>query len=69
MSFIQREIDRLNAAIRNRQDNANHEKMYSAQQALSCALDPNNFASPYDLTMGTQANLEGCFDPHRPPQS
>jgi hypothetical protein len=43
-------------------DNPLHAEFYAVQQALFWAQDPNGFASPYKMLMGT---LEGSAD-YRP---
>lgn len=71
MSFIQREIDKINEALRNTpNDHANSEPLRLAQQALVWALDPDTVSSPsaylskffnveIDTTNGTGVSLEG----------
>lgn len=47
MSFIQRELDRLNEAIRNTpSDHPGYQPLHAAQQALSWASEPEGFSSP-----------------------
>lgn len=48
MSFIEREINRLAAALRQLQRGETYQRLYAAQQALSWAMEPNGFASPLD---------------------
>ena len=48
MSFVQREIDKINEALRNTpNDHPNSEPLRLAQQALVWALDPDVVASPF----------------------
>lgn len=56
MSFIQREIDRLNAAII--PDKPNQDSLYAAQQALAWALEPSGIKSPYEMITGIQEGSE-----------
>ena len=66
MSFIQREIDRLNAEII--PGTPNHDSLYAAQQALAWALEPSGIKSPYEMIMGIQEGSEDCLaDPHHLP--
>lgn len=62
MSFITRELDRISARLRNvALPKSEHEQLYAAQQALSWALEPNGFRSPYDtITMDIPEGSEGC---------
>lgn len=47
MSFIQREIDRLNEALRHTPtEHDGYHPLHAAQQALSWALEPTGFSSP-----------------------
>ncbi len=68
MSFIQRELDRISAALRESPDRNNYARLYAAQQALSWATDPGGFRAPFQAIMGTQADLEDCLaHPHPQP--
>ncbi len=61
MSFIQRELDRLQGALNSGQDSPKREEYYAAIQALSWALEPNGFASPYNMISGeTGENPVDC---------
>lgn len=66
MGFVQREIDRLNAEIAKVSDGNRQAELYAAQQALSWALDPDGFRSPYDMLMGIPVNSEDCQAEPRP---
>jgi hypothetical protein len=47
MSFIQRELDKINEAIRNAEaDSIEDRCLHAAQQALVWALEPDGYASP-----------------------
>lgn len=61
MGFLQRELDRLNEAIRQTPQSQKHyRELFAAQQALAWASEPTGFASPFRAIMGTQADSEGC---------
>lgn len=67
MSFIQREIDDIRAALvvgSNR-----HDELYAAQQALEWVLEPSGVRSPFRLIMGNEAERVDCLALRRPPQS
>lgn len=69
MSFVQRELDKISAALRDSNAAEVHDKLYTAQQALSWVLEPGGFKSPYQTVTGIPGDSEGCSDPSRPPQS
>jgi hypothetical protein len=48
MSFIQRELDRIGAALTQPQPGPEYAELYAAQQALVWALEPTGFKAPYD---------------------
>jgi hypothetical protein len=52
MSFLQRELDRIEAALRQPQSGNRYVELYAAQQALAWASEPTGFASPYAMIMG-----------------
>ncbi len=56
MSFIQRELDRLNAAII--PDKPNQDRLYAAQQALAWALEPSGIKLPYEMITGILVGSE-----------
>ena len=53
--FVQREIDRINTALNDEPGGEAYDRLYAAQQALSWALEPQGFKSPFDMIKGTQA--------------
>jgi hypothetical protein len=60
MGFVERELERVSAAVRARQADASlgdetseYRQLYAVQQALSWALEPEGFKAPYDLILGT----------------
>ena len=68
MSFIQRELDRLSTALRQKNSPDRHCQLYAAQQALAWALEPTAFGKPCDVIFdggvqpisGTLAGSAGC---------
>jgi hypothetical protein len=63
MSFIQRELDRINAALHEPRfvdGTEEYRQLYAAQQALSWALDPEIFKAPYETIIGTLGDSEDC---------
>lgn len=67
MGYIKRELDKISAAIRG---GSNHEReLYAAQQALAWATEPEGFASPFAMIMGTQADSEGYLSSLNPAPS
>lgn len=69
MSFIQRELDRISALLREPLPADRFCQLYAVQQALSWALEPEGFALPsavvtegraIPLTWGTQEAPRGC---------
>ena len=68
MSFIQREIDRLRAALLE-SNPATYDSLYAAQQALAWASEPDGFKSPTDLIQGTREDSEDCSARSCPPLS
>lgn len=59
MSYIQRELDALGAALR--EGGNNQAELYAAQQALSWALDPMGYKSPLSMLTDIQADSIGCL--------
>jgi len=46
-----------------------YDRLYSAQQALSWALEPQGFKSPFNTIAGTPADSANCSADLRPPSS
>jgi hypothetical protein len=70
MSFIQREINRINACLQSQGERSTiYPQLYSAQQALEWVLEPTGVKSPYGVIMGTPEDLVDCLDEGHPPQS
>jgi len=69
IGFIQRELDRIRTAIALREA-PNPEcdtRLRAASQALSWALEPSGFATPYDTIMGipqVQVPVDCSESPH-----
>jgi hypothetical protein len=66
VSFVQREIAKLNSAIVAEPEGFRREQFYAAQQALAWALEPTGFRSPFNMIMGIQEAPECCLDEPRP---
>lgn len=60
MSFLQRELDRIRKGLLEPRGDEEYRQLHAAQQALSWALEPTGFKSPYDTIMGTPEGLEDC---------
>lgn len=61
MSFVQRELDRINAALNHAGEASPlHAQLYAAQQALAWALEPVGVKPPLDMITGTPAMPGGC---------
>ena len=61
MSFIQREMDRINAALGDERTNPKYAELYAAQQALAWVSDPQNFRAPFASVMGIQEVPTDCL--------
>lgn len=61
MMFIQRELDRIGAALTQPQPGPHYAELYAAQQALLWAQEPEGFKSPYAmLVMDTLGDSGDC---------
>lgn len=69
MSFIQRELDRIGDALRADLAGNRYAQLYAAQQALAWAMEPDGFAAPSVMLMGTPAGSEDCSAHPRPTPS
>lgn len=69
MSFVQRELDRISRALHEPHSAERYAQLYAAQQALSWAMEPTGFRSPYDTVMDIEADQEDCLARIRPPVS
>ena len=61
MSFIERELARLNRALDVGADNPRYPEIYAAQQALAWALEPAIAASPMVLLTGNAEASRDCW--------
>ncbi len=69
MSFIQRELDRIQSALGAAQE-TNRAALLAAQQALSWVLDPSAFQPPLFSITGNSEDSEDCSaGTRRPPSS
>jgi hypothetical protein len=69
IGFVQRELDRIQTAIalRDKYSPKRDARLRAASQALSWALEPVGFASPWEVIMGTHPEQEDCSaSPHLP---
>jgi hypothetical protein len=69
MSFIQRELNRIEVALRQPQSGNRYAELYAAQQALAWAIEPTGFASPHATIMGTLADSGDCQPESNPASS
>ena len=60
MSFLQREYDRVQAALLSGEYPNKRDELMAAQQALSYALEPNGIMPPVDFILGIPAGSPGC---------
>jgi hypothetical protein len=67
VGFVNRELSRIAVALWHDSHSERHRELHAAQQALSWALEPNCFASPFDAITGSQPTPADCPDePHLP---
>ncbi len=69
MSFLQRELDRVQRALRDPSNKDRYDELYAARQALAWASEPNGYASPMKMLTGILGDSEGCSALPRPPSS
>lgn len=55
MSFIQRELDKIEKALHEPQHKDKYDQLYAAQQALAWALEPQGFRNPYNTILDIPA--------------
>lgn len=60
MSFVQREYDRVQAALVSGKHSDKRDELMAAQQALSYALEPNGIMPPVQFILGTPGDSPGC---------
>ena len=69
MGFVQRELDRISAALVEGPEANDYASLYAAQQALAWALEPTGIKAPFAMIRGTQEGTEGCLGCPDPGQS
>jgi hypothetical protein len=69
MSFIQRELDRISAALVDGPEANDYASLYAAQQALALALEPTGIKAPLAMIRGTQEATEDYSSKQCRPQS
>lgn len=52
MSYVQRELDKIAAALQERASDDKFHELLTAQQALAWALDPTFYRAPTDAILG-----------------
>ena len=68
MTFVQRELHRLRIALLDH-NHPKYQEIWAAQQALAWALDPSEFAPPFDAIMGNGEAPGDCSVHTRLPSS
>lgn len=66
MSFIQRELERIQSAL-GKPGDEHYEQLWAAQQALAWALEPTGFKSPFCAITGSREALRGYSEGSRLP--
>lgn len=61
MGFIQRELDRISAALVDQPDANDYASLYAAQQALAWVLEPTGIKAPFAMIRGTLEGKEDCL--------
>lgn len=61
MTYIQRELDRLERALDAGVGNPRYYEIYAARQALAWAVDPGAARSPYGYLMNTFSGSKDCL--------
>lgn len=67
MSFVQRELDRIQSALKSRRES--YAELYAAQQALARAQEPEGFASLLRRITGIPGEKEDYRGEDRQQQS
>jgi len=68
MSFIQRELDRIQLALIDEKNETVKLELYAAQQALAWSQEPTGFKSPYAMIKDIQGGSED-YSAHSHPLS
>ena len=69
MSFVQRELEHIRTALLDSRDSSQRAELYAAQQALSWALEPSGYATPYAMIRGIREGSEDYSAPVHLPLS
>jgi hypothetical protein len=54
MSFIQRELEKIEIAMRGPVSPSAYSQLYAQSQALSWALEPNGYATPSEVVLNSR---------------
>lgn len=57
--LVQRELDRIGAALTQSDPVPRYDELYAAQQALKWTLDPDTYKAPFDLLAPVSDTPEG----------
>lgn len=60
MGFIERELTRVSDALQSEPNANDYAELFSVQQALSWALDPEGFKPPMEMLRGIPGDSEDC---------
>jgi len=60
MSFVSRELNRIQAILSATPKPERYTELYAAQQALAWALEPTGFQSPVSFVLDTREDEAGC---------
>lgn len=66
MSFICRELRKIESALHQETDEARKRELYAAQQALSWVLESRGYKAPYNMIMGIPVDSEDCLVHNHP---
>lgn len=69
MSYLARELARLNGALCDDPTGARYPELYAAQQALAWALEPTVTQSPSAYLISSGGDVAGCSANDRPEMS
>lgn len=78
MKYIERELEKITTELRSTKSNERYCELYAAQQSLSWAIDPENYAAPSVTILDgkvqppiadTQAGSADCLEVSCRPQS
>lgn len=60
MQHIDRELNRIEERLAASPDPFEHAGLYTAQQALRWAVQPESYASPFAVVTGSEEGSAGC---------